>query len=235
MWETIQNFFFFLLRPIKEILKYVMPKEKKLTYFSRNGVRIVKTLYVDMTKDSNKRENGCINVTLTTQTIEKGNPGVKEKAHDEIIRRASKLGFWYNKIVHHGDRVIGQEPDKNAVIMGISLLRDGTRWTMEYPKSFNGVNLGIDARPWDLLPGYQGMPGHFVNDLYRETTKFLDSVEGLGGSFHSLHHSNWDEVRRDVMKDLFGPTGKPEIQPNDIKILSHGFDLKESFRKRKEQ
>ena len=226
---------FFLLTPIVEILRYEMPKEKKLTYFSRNGVRITKTLYVDMTKESNKRANGCVRVSLTTQTIEKGNPGVKEKAHDEVRRRVSKLGFWYNKIIHHGDQIVGKEPDKIAVIMGISLLRDGTRWDMEYPKSYNGVTIGIEARPWDLLPGYQGMPGHFVGDLYREATKFLDTVEGLAESFSSAHYSKWNEVRTDVMKDFFGPTGKPEIQPNDIKILSHGFDLKESFRKRKEQ
>ena len=73
---------FFLLAPIKEILRYEMPKEKKLTYFSRNGVRITKTLYVDMTKESNKRNNDCAKATMTTQFIEKGNPGVKEDAHE---------------------------------------------------------------------------------------------------------------------------------------------------------
>ena len=36
------------------------------------------------------------------------------------------------------------------------------------------------------------------------------------------------------MVDLFGYEDGPKIQPNDIKILAHGFDLKESFRKRKE-
>lgn len=211
-----------------------MPKEKKIIYFSRNGVRITKTLHVDMTKEFNKRANGCVRVSTTTQTIEKGNPGVKEKAHNEIIQKASKLGFWYNKIIHHADQVVGREPDKTAVILEISLLSNGTRWNMEYPKSYDGINLGIEARPWDLLPGYQGMPGHFVIDLYREVTKFLDAVESFGETFISAHYTKWDNVRQDVMKDLFGPTGKPEIQPNDIKILSHGFDLKESFRKRKE-
>ena len=36
------------------------------------------------------------------------------------------------------------------------------------------------------------------------------------------------------MKDLFGDEKGPSTNYNDIKILSHGFDLKESFRKRKE-
>jgi hypothetical protein len=79
------------------------------------------------------------------------------------------------------------------------------------------------------------MPSHFVNDLYRETIKFLDTIENLGESFSSVKYTKWSDVRQDVLRDFFGPSGKPEIQPNDIKILSHGFDLKESFRKRKEQ
>ena len=224
-----------MLGRIREILKYVMPKEKKITYFSRNGVRITKTLYVDMTKESNKRDNGRAIVTMTTQVIEKGNPGVKVKAHDEIIRKASKLGFWYNKVTHHDEQIVGKEPDKKAVILGISLLSDGTRYELEYPKSYDGERPGIEARPWDLLPGYQGMPGHFVGDLYKETVNFLDTVEDLTESFSGLHYSKWEDVRKDVMRDLFGPTGKPETQPNDIKILSHGFDLKDSFRKRKEK
>lgn len=214
---------------------YVMPKEKKLTYFSRNGVRITKILYVDMTKDSNKGDNGWVKVSTIAQIIEKGNPGVKEKAHDEVIKRASELGFWYNKVIHYSDRIVGQEPDKRALIFTLSLLKNGTRWSMEYPKSYNGVDIGVNARPWDLLPGYQGMPGHFVDDLYREAVKFLDTIEGIGEFFSSTRYSSWDSLRQNIMKDLFGPSGKPEIQPNDIKILSHGFDLKESFRKRKEQ
>lgn len=213
-----------------------MPKEKKITYFSRNGVRITKTLYIDMTKEVNKRNNGRAEVFLTTQIIEKGNPGVKVKAQDEVIQKASKLGFWYNKIIHRdGYQVIGKEPDKKAVILGITLLSDGTRYDFEYPKSYEGITPGIEARPWDLLPGYQGMPSHFVNDLYKEIVKFLDTVEGLSKSFSSTQYTKWEDVRRSVMKDLFGPTGKPEVQPNDIKILSHGFDLRESFRKRKEK
>jgi hypothetical protein len=212
-----------------------MPKEKKITCFSRNGVRITKTLYVDMTKDSNKRANGCIKVSMTSRVIEKGNPGVKKEAYDEFIRKISDLGFWYNKVIHHGSQIVGQEPDKSSLILEISLLHYGTKWDMEYPKTYNGVNLGIDARPWDLLPGYQGMPSHFVNDLYRETIKFLDTIENLGESFSSVKYTKWSDVRQDVLRDFFGPSGKPEIQPNDIKILSHGFDLKESFRKRKEQ
>ena len=214
---------------------YVMPKEKKITYFSRNGVRITKTLYVDMTKETNKRVNGHAEVSLTSQVIEKGNPGVKEKEYDEVIRKPSKLGFWYNKTIHHASRLVGKEPDKEAEILRVSLLSDGTRYDLEYPKTYNGVSLGVEARPWDLLPGYQGMPGHFVDDLYKEVTQFFDTVESLALDLSGGHYSGWHELRKEVMKDFFGPTGKPEIQPNDIKILSHGYDLRESFRKRKEQ
>ena len=43
-----------------------------------------------------------------------------------------------------------------------------------------------------------------------------------------------EETKKSVMKDLFGNEKGPSVNYNDIKILSHGFDLKQSFRKRKE-
>ena len=45
------------------------------------------------------------------------------------------------------------------------------------------------------------------------------------------------DVKKQVMIDLFGDDKGPEglINYNDLKIEAHGFDLKESFRKRKEQ
>ena len=41
-------------------------------------------------------------------------------------------------------------------------------------------------------------------------------------------------VRIQIMKDLFDDKDGYKKQTNESKILSHGFDLKESFRKRKE-
>jgi len=43
-----------------------------------------------------------------------------------------------------------------------------------------------------------------------------------------------NDIRKEVLMDLFGDENGPTINYNDIKILSHGFDLKQSFRKRKE-
>ena len=40
-----------------------------------------------------------------------------------------------------------------------------------------------------------------------------------------------DDIRKEVLRDLFGDENGPTINYNDIKRLSHGFDLKTSFRK----
>ena len=41
---------------------------------------------------------------------------------------------------------------------------------------------------------------------------------------------NLGEVKRLIFTDLFGYPEGPKYQTNDEKILSHGFDLKTSFR-----
>ncbi len=87
-------------------------------------------------------------------------------------------------------------------------------------------------RPWDILPGYKGMPDNMINILIKEANRFIDLIFEYKNTFElSLTP---EQYRKSIMIDLFGYEDGPKIQPNNIKILSHGFDLKESFRKRKE-
>ena len=104
-----------------------MPKEKKIIYFSRNGVRITKTLYVDMTKESNKKDNGHIKISLTPQIIEKGNPGIKEKAHDEIIKKAeeeNKPIFVLSGRPYHVDPEINHGIDRMISGFGVAIVSE---------------------------------------------------------------------------------------------------------------
>lgn len=79
-------------------------------------------------------------------------------------------------------------------------------------------------RPWDILPGYTGMPDNMIDALVKEANNFIDICEPYN-----------KEIRKEIMTDLFGYPDGPKIQPNNIKILAHGFDLKTSFRKDKEK
>ena len=210
-----------------------MPKEKKIIMFSRNGVKITKTLYLDMTKRQNQADRDIIKTGYLTEVLEREAPTAPTQGHYEVTRIASRLGFWYDKKTWIPSSSGTNGVSKAAGYRMISLVTGTTRYEMVYPVSYHDVKVGTEARPWDILPGYQGMPAHFVGDLYREATKFLDTLETA--PWISDKSPSWPELRKRTMTDLFGITGKPEVQPNDIKILSHGFDLKESFRKRPEK
>jgi len=215
-----------------------MPKEKKITLYSRNGCKMSKTTNIDMTKWNNIRKNRKLRSYSTKYAMEKveEHDSWRNKKKETIIyeRHESPLGFWYMVPKETTDEFGEPKKDPNAIIKKIELLVDGTLYEMEYPTEYHDVKIGIEARPWDILPGYQGIPGHMVNALYRETQKFFDSLESYL-KIINVTAVKFKELKKSTMVDLFGITGKPESQPNDIKILSHGFDLKTSFRKAPEK
>jgi hypothetical protein len=68
---------------------------------------------------------------------------------------------------------------------------------------------------------------HFVKAL----KKILDEIFVWASPIKHMERS-----REKLYTDLFGnPKGEINSLPNEIKILSHGFDPKESFRKRKKE
>ncbi len=219
-------------------------------------------MYIDLTKQT---DAGQLKSYTKTEVLKKPDnvksqkqPSVHIQRWDgkdyetEVVRLESPLGFWYTKrirTVEYHRPLVAPETSSglSAVLRFISYLDPGTgtRYTLEYPEALApGAKIGTDARPWDILPGYQGFPDHFVSDLYREACRFWDTLESATKKMNvscrldSHPHKpprNLEEIKKSTMVDLFGISGKPEIQPNNIKILSHGFDLKESFRKRPEK
>jgi hypothetical protein len=86
--------------------------------------------------------------------------------------------------------------------------------------------LGYETRPWEIVPGDKSFSDHFIEDLKREVDRIFEMAE-----------ENKIEIgdrKRKVYRDLFGFPEGPKHMTDQEKILSHGFDLKESFRKRKE-
>ena len=84
---------------------------------------------------------------------------------------------------------------------------------------------------------------NFVTALLEEITRIIESTKTkqeieleqpqrnryLGMEIYH-YTGNLGEVRRLIFTDLFGYPEGPKYQTNDEKILSHGFDLKTSFR-----
>lgn len=233
-------------------------KEKATILYSRNGIKIEKVEFIDMTKLINQKDLGILIKTTVDLNLKRKNSKVEiipaTKAWTETIKRESKLGFYYyQKIEHKAEkqRIINHDKYDGATYKKLVFKFDDKRYEMIYPIKCGDISINRETRPWDLLPGTTGIEDHFVADLYKEVIKFFDICEderigyqispahyGYSGSKNAVYAKDMSwvaDVRKEVLKDLFGDENGPTINYNDIKILSHGFDLKQSFRKRKEE
>ena len=204
-------------------------REKVRTLYSRNGIRIIKTENIH---DPRKRwgiEKFSRNEKLENAEIR------KERGEYIKIKHESPLGFYYTTHEWKNDNSYNKKP-KNVTYRKYIIWLENTKYELEYPIEYcandNVQHINVDMRPWDILPGYKGMPDNMINTLIKEANRFIDLIFEYKNTFElSLTP---EQYRKSIMIDLFGYEDGPKIQPNNIKILSHGFDLKESFRKRKE-
>lgn len=229
-------------------------KEKSTVLYSRNGIRIDKIEFIDMTKLLNHKDLGILVKTTVNLNLKKKNSKVEiipaTKAWIETIKRESKLGFYYYQTIEHKaekQKIINHDKYDGATYKKLVFKFDDKRYEMIYPIKCGDISINRETRPWDILPGTTGIEDHFITDLYKEVIKFFDICEderigyqiipahyGYSGSY--VKDTSWvNDIRKEVLKDLFGDENGPTINYNDIKILSHGFDLKQSFRKRKEE
>lgn len=57
-------------------------------------------------------------------------------------------------------------------------------------------------RPWDILPGYKGMPDNMINILIKEANRFIDLIFEYKNTFElSLTP---EQYCKSIMIDLFG-------------------------------
>ena len=144
----------------------------------------------------------------------------------EYVIKESPLGFYYEvyELVPYQKEVkVGVKTVFHSVY--VTLVNETYR--IEYPAVCGDVKIGFDARPWDICVGDKSMPEHFVKAL----KKILDEIFVLAAPIKHMERS-----KEKLYTDLFGsPKGEINSLPNEIKILSHGFDPKESFRKRKKE
>lgn len=215
-------------------------RQKTIILFSRNGIKIIKTENIDSNCYHNKTYS--YEESLRYEQLEKISHEAWGKSHYEDVRYESKLGFYYYKREYIQAKQANNDKGKYVTYKKHIIWLDGEKYELEYPIEFNSPINTIkvnkyDNRPWDIVPGYKGIPDHFIIDLYKESLKFLDILDEykkiLNFRYNGLNH-NLNEIKKNILINLFGDEDGPKQQPNDIKILSHGFDLKESFRKRKE-
>lgn len=221
--------------------EYIMSaREKSITLYSRNGIKIIKTTHIDTTKYHNKTY--AFEETSRTEILEKDvyefiSP--KRLSHYEYKKCESKLGFYYTKRIWIDAankstlQLKGKKVDYTKYIIWV----DGEKYELEYPRSYISDTMTqtinkYDNRPWDIVPGYKGIPDHFITALYKEVMKFIDVMYEYKNKIE--FKNGVDYYKNNIMIDLFGNENGPQEQPNNIKIEAHGFDTKISFRKRKE-
>ena len=146
-----------------------------------------------------------------------------EREKHETVVKESPLGFYYKAV----EAVKYEEEVKvgvNVQYHTITINTFYTSYTIKYPVSCNDVKIGFDARPWDIVIGDKTMPEHFIKALQ----KVLDDI-----FVRAVPIKHWERTKEKIYSELFGNSKGYTTLDNEIKIVSHGFDPKESFRKRK--
>ena len=217
-----------------------MAREKQTILYSRNGIRIVKTenfnnILNDYFRTFTKQE------VIVRSSDNPVNPNYRYKYNNKntnyiIETKQSKLGFYYTKkkFISHSNTDNQHNDGISAYYRHYEIAFGDTKYELIYPieLDYKGIiqKIDVEMRPWDILPGYTGIPDNMIDVLVKQVQNFIDLLDE-----HKLILKNYDkDYRKIIMIDLFGYEDGPKIQSNNIKILSHGFDLKESFRKRKE-
>ena len=185
-------------------------------------------------------ENGYL-----SDTLEDNDGRFEKKVKYERVKVTRKLesplGFYYYK-----DEWVTEEIEKtknpHVSLCEIKLIGKKHKYSLSYPISQNGIKVSTETRPWNIVGGYKSLPDHFIQDLYSDLEAIFSELNGdkaivkrkngmytLIKSGESLGH-----FKKNLYLQLFGNTKGPREQTNSEKILAHGFDLKESFRKPKE-
>ena len=149
---------------------------------------------------------------------------IKEKTEDVV--KESPLGFYYEsiqKVKYEEETPLSASIEFHQIYVYLNT----KYYRISYPISCNDVKIGFDARPWDICIGDMSMRENFIKAL----NKILDGIfvsatpviKGIA------------RTKEKVYTEIFGNTKGYSTIDNEIKIISHGFDPKESFRKVKKK
>lgn len=230
-------------------------RDKIRHIFNKNHIEILR---VDLQKGNNnyefprysyfkKIDGGSSKYIDETKLYPRSQVKTDKNNHKYVIeRKKSPLGFYYEvqHFLSESRYISGSTRTKKILNLYVGedvvyQLRYATQWDQ------NSIGpLESDLRPWDIVPGDKSFPDHMLNALVEDVTMLFNTAEGKHIEYiydekKMYYNSNplkqsLHDVKREVFIDLFGSVNGPRFQTNDEKILAHGFDLKYSFRKDKE-
>ena len=209
-----------------------MAREKCITLFNKNHITIKKY-------ENRKWQHGNVYKTVYTggqMYIPKGN------GEYITVKKISKLApFYYETKEYKAPKdVITNGVTESVKVICYIDGGNNIEYEIMYYIKYGDTSVSHETRPWDCVAGDGIFEEHFITDLQ----KVLEDIfEGVNINYISFSDSEYSSsrtkegsiVRIDIMKSLFGDKDGFKHQTNESKILSHGFDLKTSFRKPKQE
>jgi len=192
----------------------------EVTVFDKNHIKVA---YGGISKSESKLRVAW--TTFRDRIFPKGMSitTIKEKSEDVV--KESPLGFYYESI--QKVKYEEQTPVSATIEFHKIYINLFTKYyVITYPISCNDVKIGFDARPWDICIGDMSMRENFIKAL----NKILDEIFVSAAPIKGIART-----REKVFKEVFGNTKGYSTVDNEVKIISHGFDPKESFRKVKKK
>ena len=199
---------------------------KRKTIFSRNNIKLEKIEHdfpLGFTIEDIKYESTIFGKTEATKPY----PFKKNIKSGEIKKEVtlkSPLGFYYTKTIIEREDTRKQKGDVWTIAFWTWTDKDKTSYFLSYPIKKNDTEVSIETRPWEILNN-ESFPTRLLSILEKELKNGLDIIKD---------RTLAKEKQKKIFTDIFGYPEGPKFQTDEEKILSHGFDLKESFRKRKE-
>lgn len=194
-------------------------RASKITLFNKNHISIIKEINI-------KNNQNYVNFRELFK-----NEGYYDHKPYNQIKCKSPLGFYYIK------KTPVTKYDKTYGANVFEILLPTEKYVITYLHSFNHNHIGTDLRPWEIFEGEKSMQEHFIMALKDIIDNILNIIQDnkleiitYKGCPNSATKSfQW--LKDLLYIDLFGSTKGIRFQTDSEKILSHGFDLKTSFRK----
>ena len=217
-----------------------MRKIKIKNLFNKNHITIVK---------KENCNNSNIYCNLSTCKKEADNFRIplrkRHKYFEEVTEKCeSPLGFYYYKTT----KVYNYPQSKTSEVRKLNINLRDTSYELSYYLEYEDNRVGGESRPWNIVQGDSSFSDKWIETLLGEVNKLIDIVKDnklkptitnptytlSGKSTTYLSDMSIEDLKKQIFLELFGDTRGVRFQTDTEKIVSHGFDLKTSFRKPKQ-
>ena len=198
---------------------------KETNLFNKNHIRIVRI---------DNCENNYQYYEFNSKCEDNSYGFNRSKIYDlyDEVKCVSPLGFYYTKRVYRTQKHFFTKYRELVIKLSTQT------YVLTYVKGYNGTYIGNDIRPWEIYEGEKSMKDHMITSLMNEINKLLDIISENKLQYNPYKEDNYkpslDNLRKIIYKEVFGSEKGIRFQTDQEKILSHGFDLKTSFRKQKD-